>query len=415
LLISLGICCRRKTMEVNLREDINDAYIPAFQDTHRILLLYGGAGAGKSYAGVQKTIVYGLLNRGKKILYVRKTLPSLKLTTKAIFENLMSKYNLKYHLNKSDLTGTFNRNTIIFKSIDDPEKIKSITDVDMILIEELTELKENEFRQLNLRLRGERTSSYRQIIGIFNPIAKSHWLYKKFFARKQPDVSSYKFTYKDNKFIDPEYVKVLERLKDVDENSYKVYALGEWGEVGQLVYTNWVVEEFDVPEDANFYNGVDFGWVHPSVYLMMFEKDGEIWIYDEVYQSYLQHPEFVALAEKKHEFWKTPKIIYADPAEPDGIAVFENKGFIAEPVNKRDKVSQIHALQRFKIHIHPRCVHTIEEIEKYKFMTDRHGEILETPVKFKDDAMDALQYGSYNHLRDLIEETNAESDKLEFI
>ena len=396
-------------MIINIRDDINNAYIPFFQDTHRIDLLYGGAGAGKSYAVVQKAIIFTLLYRNRKLLFVRKTLPALKLTTLAMMENILTKYKLNYSINKSDLIIHFNRNQMIFKSIDDPRKIKSLTDVDMIVMEEMTELTENDFNQLLLRLRGQKTMAYRQIIGIFNPISKSHWIYKRFFTRKDPDVRAFKFTYKDNRFINDDYKEVLEGLKDVDENTYRVYALGEWGTMGTLVFSNYVIEEFDVPSNANFFNGADFGFNNPSAYVMMFERDGEIYIYDEIYKSKLTNPDFIELVEQKHQQWKVPKLIYADPAEPDRLQEFADHDFYVGDVIKKNKASQINVLKQFKLHIHPRCVHTIDEIQQYHYAVDKYGNILEEPVKFQDHAMDAIRYGVYNHLTGYVD------DKLEFI
>jgi phage terminase large subunit len=53
-------------------------------------------------------------------------------------------------------------------------------------IEEATELEEEDFQQLTLRLRGL-TDSYKQITLTFNPVTKDHWIYTKFFENNHPN------------------------------------------------------------------------------------------------------------------------------------------------------------------------------------------------------------------------------------
>jgi phage terminase large subunit len=48
-------------------------------------------------------------------------------------------------------------------------------------------------------------------------------------------------TYKDNKFLDPEAIKVLEGFKETDPYFYQVYALGEWGVIGKTIFNAQIV------------------------------------------------------------------------------------------------------------------------------------------------------------------------------
>lgn len=63
-------------------------------------------------------------------------------------------------------------------------------------IEEATELLESDFNELADRLRTD-YPTYKQIILSFNPISKSHWLYKRFFENDdlKNDTSIHKSTY----------------------------------------------------------------------------------------------------------------------------------------------------------------------------------------------------------------------------
>jgi len=388
---------------INLINDINEAYIPFFRTTQREAILYGGAGAGKSYSAAQKVILFSLIYREKKILVIRKTLPALKLTSLELVEKLLRQYHIPYDINKSDLIiTTYGGNKIIFKSIgeggEDIEKIKSITDTDLIWIEETTELTANEYDEINRRLRGQKLPKghFRQIIMTFNPIDRNHWIYKRFFER-ETEAFKLKTTYKDNRFIDDDYKKVLEGLKDQDEYAYQVYCLGEWGTLKGQIYTNYSIESFD--HSMDFYDdiiaGIDFGFNNPSVYLLIGLKDKEVYIIDEIYRIHLTMPEFIDLIKEKNKQWNVNPTIYSE-TDPQRITELTQAGFIVIPA-KKDVVNGINFLKTLKIHIHSRCVNTIKEIQGYKYKEDRQGNILEEPVKFNDHSMDAMRYAVYTY------------------
>ena len=148
----------------------------------------------------------------------------------------MEKY---FKINESDLriTCKLNGNAIIFKGLDDVEKLKSITfakgELTDVWIEEASEVLEESFNQLDVRLRGGKTK--KQIRISFNPVNINHWL-KKFVDKKQPNKMCMHSTYKDNKFLDNDYKALLEGYKYTDSYYYTVYCLGGWGVVGKTVF-----------------------------------------------------------------------------------------------------------------------------------------------------------------------------------
>ena len=86
-----------------------------------------------------------------------------------------------------------------------------------------------------IRLRGQ-TKHYKQIIFSFNPVSITHWLKSEFFDVSKEDATTSHTTYKDNKFLDAEAIKVLEDFKDTDPYYYMVYCLGQWGVLGKTVF-----------------------------------------------------------------------------------------------------------------------------------------------------------------------------------
>ena len=188
-----------------LCELTNEVYYPLYRDKRRYLVLYGGAGSGKSVFAAQKILVRMLTEQPHRFLVVRKVARTLRFSVFSLFQDMIAQWNLTplFKINKSDMTITcINGNQIIFAGLDDVEKLKSIAGVTGIWIEEASELEERDFHQLDLRLRGP-TKHYKQIILTFNPISALHWLKKVFFDFKKENATVVKSIYKDNKFIDP--------------------------------------------------------------------------------------------------------------------------------------------------------------------------------------------------------------------
>lgn len=380
-----------------LPELTNDIYYPLYKDTSRYLVLYGGAGSGKSVFAAQKILVRILTEQPHRFLVARKVARTLRFSVFSLFQDLIAQWSLSplFKINKSDMTITcINGNQIIFAGLDDVEKLKSIAGITGIWIEEASELDPKDFHQLDLRMRGP-TKHYKQIILTFNPISALHWLKKEFFDYKRSNATIIKSTYKDNKFIDPEYAKVLEELKYKDYTYYLIYALGEWGVLGNLVFTNYVIEEIPLDESRydTIYYGLDFGFNDPSAVIKVGWKDSEIFILDEIYEKGLTNAELIKLCEEQVN---KSRLIIADSAEPDRIKEFKKAGFVIRPCTKgKDSVKfGIDWLKRRKIHIHPSCVNFIKEIQQYKYKEDRDGNVLDEPVDFNNHAMDALRYAT---------------------
>lgn len=230
-------------MQVTIpRGAFNPLFRPYLTDnTHRYLILYGGAGSGKSVFAVQR-FLYRLLTLPLcNVLVVRAVAATNRDSTYALFRQVISKWGLSelFSCKDSDLRiSCANGNSVIFKGLDDTEKLKSITfpkgELTDIWIEEASEILEEDFNQLDVRLRGK--GAHKQMVLTFNPVSVLHWLKLRFFDRKDPRALVLKSTYKDNQFLDEDYKRTLEGYKDTDPYYYSVYCLGEWGVLGQTIF-----------------------------------------------------------------------------------------------------------------------------------------------------------------------------------
>jgi len=201
----------------------------------RINLLVGGAGSSKSYSIAQHLLRKFYEEDDIRILVTRKTTPSLRISCYQLILDLLKKYGWLYHQNKTELILSQGNNAILFKGLDDPEKIKS-AEFNYIWAEEATDLDLDDFRQLNLRLRRE-TKTINQMFMSCNPISALHWI--KTEVADKLDVAVNHSTYKDNPFLDKDYVAEIEDLINKDDNYYKIYALGEWGVLENIIYSKW--------------------------------------------------------------------------------------------------------------------------------------------------------------------------------
>lgn len=154
----------------------------------RFIIMFGGSSSGKSFSAAQIILIMTLLD-GENTLVMRKVGASIE---KTIYED----FKVAARLLHIDRLFKFQQNTIKcllngakidFSGLDNPEKIKGISNYKRILLEELSEFEEIDFKQLRKRLRGKKGQ---QIIATFNPIKETHWIKKNLFdVEKWHDVS----------------------------------------------------------------------------------------------------------------------------------------------------------------------------------------------------------------------------------
>ena len=384
----------------------NDWVYNGIEDySHRIEVYYGGAGSGKSYGGTQK-IYLKALNSKRKVLVIRKIQRTIK---DSIFSVMLSHlhssglYDL-CRVSRSDLEIELpNGSIFLFKGLDDPEKIKSIDGITDIVIEEGTELTEDDFTQLNLRLRAMVDNL--QIYIFFNPISKKNWVYDYFFVRELPlNVKIVKTTYLDNKFLSEEYRQELERLKDRNPAYYRIYCLGEFATLDKLVfptYTTKIISDKDI-EGLPRWIGADWGYVNDPSALVWGHIDTvnkKIYVCGEYVKKGMLNNE---IAETMIDLGLHKDKSYGDSAEPKTIAELKRYGINIEATVK-GKDSVIHGIQwiqQYELIIDSRCFKVIEELDNYTWKKDKKtGEYVNEPVDTFNHTIDAIRYGLNKYIK----------------
>jgi len=195
----------------------------------RFVINYGGTAAGKSFSAAQKEVIY-TTKHNIKTLVIRKVGNTLRDSVIPSFRSRIEELGFadQFAYNKTDRTLTCKDTgaQIVFRGLDDPDKLKSFEGLTRILVEEAAELDFEDFLELNRRARGRENI---QITLTFNPVDEEHWLKKHFFDREHADASIFHSTYKDNNHLTEQDREQIEQLRLYDNNQYRIYALGEWG------------------------------------------------------------------------------------------------------------------------------------------------------------------------------------------
>ena len=380
----------------------NDIYLPHLLDySKRYEIFFGGAGSGKSVFISQKLIVKAC-KQVRKILVIRKYGTTLNDSVFQLILDQLKKWQLLEHCKINLSTHTIilpNGSMFLFKGLDDSEKIKSITDITDIWVEEATEITEDDFTQLDLRLRA--LAGDLQLLCSFNPVSKANWVYKKWFDPKasydEKETMILKTTYKNNRFLPLEYIKALEEKEQSNPLYYKIYALGEFAVAEGLVITNWTKEDFDpmqLAQTLDHRSGMDLGFTDPSAVIeSLYDKDNKtIYIFNEFYKRGCQLSE---IAQAIMDMGLRKAKIMVDSAEPRSREYFRNKGINAVPCTKgADSVKAgLMFLQDHRIVVHPSCKNFIIELENFSYIKSKKtGEWTDDTTHEFSHAIDALRY-----------------------
>lgn len=388
-------------INLNLKKSL---FVPKFfplllDYSHRWEVYMGSAGSSKSYFITQKIIVRCCREK-IKVLVCRRTATTLRNTCFSLFKDILAKWKIAPYvkIRETDYNIKFpNGSEIIFMGLDEETKLLSLNNIGAIFIEEAFEVPKPIVEQLNLRLRGN--TKNQQIYMAFNPISKNHWLYD--FCEVNPP-SNFIYThstFRDNPFLNAEYVASLEELYKRNPAKARVFCDGQWGvDAEGLVITNWRKQEFDAMELAasglEHRAGCDLGWIDKTAVIdTLYDKQNKIiYVFNEFYKSGCQLSE-IASAIGAMNLKKTK--LYVDAAEPRSIQFFKQEGINATACAKgKDSVKAgLMFLQDNLIIVHPKCQNFITELENFSYIKSKQtGEYTEDTTHEWSHAIDACRY-----------------------
>lgn len=390
-------------ISLNLKRNLfNEAYFPSLTDyNNRYEVYYGGAGSGKSVFIGQKLVIKSCRSK-RKVLVIRKFGTTLKDSVFDLILSILKKWKIYDYckVNLSTYTITLpNGSMFLCKGFDDPEKIKSITDITDIWVEEGTELSEDEYTQLDLRLRA--SVEFLQLFISFNPVSKANWVFKRWFSEgaiyDKDRTKILHTTYKDNRFLPEDYIRALEEKARTNYVYYRIYALGEFASLDKLVFSNWKVEDFDYTKlVGELAVGMDFGFVNDVstiVASVINEEAKTIHVFKTWGDTNKTNEELAAIITSLG-FRKS--VIIADAAEPKSIEEIKRQGVQRIKACTKGPDSILHGiqkLQQYTIYVHSSCGGIITEFENYAWQKDKKtNEYINKPIDEFNHYIDALRY-----------------------
>lgn len=394
---------------------------------HKFYFVFGGYGSSKSYNTALK-IILKLAQEKRKCLVIREVYSTHRDSTFSLFKEIISDLGLDEIItNKvSPLEINFpNGSQIIFRGMDKPEKLKSINDVTLIWCEECSELKYEGFKELIGRLR--HPSLKLHFILTTNPVSKTNWAYKHFFIDKNnkvfrqddnevyrdkvvinedDDIYYHHSTVDDNEFVQEEYIKQLDDIKQYDIDLYRIAREGRFGSKGTKVLPNFEIVSRETCYNAikgiprNYrYAGMDFGFVTSYNALIRCAVDintESLYIY---YCYYDKGKTDDVTKEDLKEFTQTRELIKADCAEPKTIQYYRQQGFNMHPCSKAtingvgSRIQNTKKMRRFKhIYCSKECVPVIDELQDLVYKLDKNGEVIEDEFNIDPHTFSALWY-----------------------
>lgn len=360
----------------------------------RYKVLFGGRGSGKTHQVAEYLIVKSLLQK-EKILCTREIQRSIKESVHAVLVSKINALGLdKYFTVTENKISNIAGSEFIFAGLRmNIDSIKSIEGITKCWIEEAQSVSRKSLDILRPTIRAKDS----EIIITFNPEREQDPVWQDFIINTPEYAFVQKVNYDNNPFFPEDLNK--ERLECLEKNKddYKWIWLGELRKISdaQIFKNIFEVQEFETPQHTRFYHGADWGYANdPTTLIRCFIQNGCLYIDEEAYELHVELDDLPRFFSRIETSRRWP--VYGDSARPDIIKHLKRRGYNIRKCDKwQGSVEQgIMYIRNFeKVIIHPRCVNTINEFERYSWKQDRNtNEILPVPEDRNNHCIDALRY-----------------------
>lgn len=362
----------------------------------RITSLRGGTRSGKTYNVLLFLILcWAKVVEGQVCTIARNTMPALRASAMRDFFTILNSLNLYQVANHNKTSNEYQLGSNLFEfiGVDESERVRG-RKRNVLFLNEANENDLESFRQLSLRTTDK-------IILDYNPSEAFSWIYDDVETRD--DCELVVTTYKDNPFLEASLVSEIERLKDADEDYWKIYGLGEIASGSSRIFTHWntIAETLYPYQKGDTAYGLDFGYNNPSALTEIILYDNTLHWREMLYQTKLTTADLIEQLKTFPELYDAEKCeptkarIIGDSAEPKTIEEIKRAGFNIEAAYKNVK-DTIDFVKSKPLRIHESSTNLLREIKRYSWKKDKKtGKILDEVVKFDDHAVDAGRYGSW--------------------
>ena len=366
--------------------------------TKFVRAVQGGTSAGKTFAILPILCDIAAKNPLSEISVVAESIPHLKRGAMKDFKKIMVETGRfdDSRWNASDFKYTFaNGAQIEFFSADNDAKLRGARR-DWLYMNECNNMTFHSYTELASRTK-------KGVYLDWNP-ANTFWFHEELLNDK--DVDFLIINYQDNEACPESALNFILKAKEKAEqgnsfwqNWYRVYGLGEIGNLEGVIFNNW--KQCDaIPEAAEFIAyGLDWGFTaDPSALLKVYRYNGAIYVDELLYQTRLTNSDIVNRLQSFNV--KSNECIVADSAEPKSIQDLTNAGYYVEGAMKgKDSITNsIDRLQQYQIYVTASSLNLIKELRNYAWAKQKDGSQVNAPIDSYNHAIDALRYVALNKL-----------------
>lgn len=252
---------------------------------------FGGArGPGKSHASFAQVALDDCQRfPGLKFLFLRKIGKAARESFEDLRIKVLSRTPHEYK-SQAGVIGFKNDSRIIFGHFRTESDIDNYLGIeyDGAVIEEATQLSSSKYKQIRTCIRTAKPNWRPRVYLTTNPGGVGHVWFKQQFVEpfrksRETDTRFIPATFRDNVFLNPEYLKTLNDLVGWLRAAWKD---GDWDIAAGQYFSNWrydvhVVKPFPIPAHWPVWACLDYGFTHPTAVYFITENDGIIYIIAE--------------------------------------------------------------------------------------------------------------------------------------
>ena len=356
---------------------------------------HGGRGSGKSHFFAELLIERCIMERTHAVC-VREVQKTLDQSVKKLLEEKIEALGVGhlFDVQQTKITGK-NGSLIIFQGMQDhtADSIKSLQGFAVAWVEEAQSLSQRSLDLLRPTIREEGSELWFS----WNPSKNTDPVDVLLRGESPPpDAIVVQANWRDNPQFPAVLLAEMEYDRGRDKDKYLHVWEGQYLQSSEArVFKNWRIDEFDVNPEWIMRQGADWGFsVDPSVLVQLAIVGKTIYIPHEAYKIGCEIDLLPDLFLTVPNAEKWP--ITADSARPETISYMQKHGFPKMfPAIKgaRSLEEGIEFLRSFDIVVHPRCIHTIDELTLYSYKRDPLTDKVIPVLEDKDNhVIDAMRY-----------------------
>jgi len=365
--------------------------LKAYQElkgTEAIIANQGGKGSSKTMSILQLLFLIAKHSPKKlRITIASYALPHLKAGAMSDFDDILVEEGIQPDnvRNRSEHIYFIGKSEITFTGIEGNEAKVTGPRRDILYVNEANKrIKYKVFELMNGRTRIMTFIDY-------NPSAE-FWFHDMVIPNFKYQLIKSNFT--NNPYLPHRELQNLLSKKDKPgfENWWKVYGLGELGQLEDAILTNWRFGEFD--KNLPYGYGLDFGVKDPDalVKVAVDKKNKKLYWKEELYQNGLSTDE---LALKLSSIVDKGRLIVADSASKRTIKDLKAKGFNIIPCIKNKIVDDIKAMREYELILTEGSTNLERELNSWIWL-DKKGEI---PIDDFNHGIDSGRYKTMHVLK----------------